>query len=146
MALVAKVLHPHVLGDGSSTEVTAGRTHRIHLHKALHFIYISKENGLEAFRHTQKKASLQSYRCLLQSNNTNHSFLPRRNPPRTGVKQSRKLSRRIGCGTSQMVQTAPSRQTAKLCAAHEGRSSVGLDSGEVPLGLENRPCGDSTRR
>lgn len=44
LALVAKVLHPHVLGDNSSTEVTAGRKHRTHLHKALYFIYITKEN------------------------------------------------------------------------------------------------------
>lgn len=33
------------------------------------------------------------------------------------------------------------RQTAKLCSAHEGRSLVGLGTGEVPLGLDNRPVG-----
>lgn len=128
-----------MLGEGSSTEVTAGRKHRTPLHKALHFIYITKENSLEGFRHTQKKASLQSYRHLLQSNYTNHSFLSCRNPPGTGVKRSRKLFSRIGHGMSWMVPEAPGRQTAKLCAAHEGRSSVGPGAGEeVLLGLDNR--------
>lgn len=126
---------PHGLGDSSYREARAGRKHRTHLHKALCFIYIIKETGWEGLGTHRKKASLQSYRCLLQSDNTNHPFLPRRNPPRTGVKRRSKVAGRIGRRASQMVQAVPGGQTAKLCAAHEGCSSVGLGAGEKgPLG------------
>lgn len=47
--------HPHGLGDSSYTEVTAGRKHRTHLHKALCFIYIIKETGWRGLGTSRKK-------------------------------------------------------------------------------------------
>lgn len=105
------------------------------MHNSLHFIYIIKETDWEGLGTHRKKASLQSYRYFLQSNNTKHLLLPCRNPPGTGVRRSSKVADRIGRRANRMVQAVPGGQTAKLCAPHEGCSLVGLGAGEkLPLG------------
>lgn len=136
--------HPHGLGDSSYTKVTAGHKHRTHLHKALCFIYYTlskRSDGWGGFRHTQTKVSLQSYRCLLQSNSTKHSFLPHRNPPGTGYTKQRGYWQDRPQGRS-MVQAVPGEQTAKPCAAHEGRS-LAQEKKCCWAANDGSPCGDN---
>lgn len=105
---------------------------QISLGKRLHYQRGQLGAGV---RHVQKKSNAS--KLQLPSTEQEHKPLisALQKPPRTGGKRSSKVASRIGHRASQMVRAVPGGQAAKLCAAREGCSSVGLGAGEkVPLG------------